>query len=143
ERLQPPVLTAIVIDWNGLPVTDLLPETIPDLCAGQSLRIQGRYAEPGRGQIRVHGRVRGRAATLLLPVELPARTPDAPVARLWARAAIKNAMTRMTLPPLYFEARGEPVPDCETLKREVTDLGLRFALATRWTAFVAVSEQIY
>lgn len=144
ERLQSPVLTDIAIDWNGLPVTDIVPETIPDLFAGQSLRIQGRYTQPGSGRIRVHGRSRGRAATLMLPVELPARTAeDAPVARLWARAAIRDAMTRMTLPPMYFQARGEPVPDFETLRNEVTDLGLQFSLVTRWTAFVAVSEQIY
>ncbi|MEW6166106.1 MAG: VIT domain-containing protein, partial [Pseudomonadota bacterium] len=61
ERLQSPLLTDIEIDWNGLPVAQLAPAAIPDLFAGQSIRIQWRYDKAARGTIRIHGRAGGRA----------------------------------------------------------------------------------
>lgn len=143
ERLQSPVLTDIRIDWNGLGVTDVVPARIPDLFAGQSIRIQGRYSKPASGRIAIHGQARGRAATLLVPADLPAQTGDTSVGRIWARSAIAETMYRMNLPPMYYRGRGEAVPSFEVLKQQVTELGLSFALVTRWTAFVAVSEQIY
>ncbi|MEW6166105.1 MAG: hypothetical protein AB1651_00150 [Pseudomonadota bacterium] len=82
-------------------------------------------------------------ATLLLPVELPEAGGADAVARVWARSTIAETMYRLTLPPEYFRQRGEPVPAFDTLKRQVTELGLQFALVTKWTSFVAVSEQIY
>ncbi|HEY0973271.1 MAG TPA: VIT domain-containing protein [Solimonas sp.] len=144
DRLQSPVLTDIEIDWNGLAVADVMPQRIPDLFAGDSIRVQGRYLKPGVGTVRIHGNSRGRRATLLVPVSLPEKTTGGEaVGLIWARAAIAEAMYQMTLPPMLFKARGESAPEFETLKRRVTDLGLRFSLVTKWTSFVAVSEQIY
>ena len=34
-------------------------------------------------------------------------------------------------------------PAFSAIRKRVTDLGLAFSLVTRWTAFVAVSEQVY
>lgn len=34
------------------------------------------------------------------------------------------------------------MPVFDALKQQVTDLGLQFSLVTKWTSFVAVSEQI-
>src|SRR5580693_5361425 len=32
ERVRNPLLTDITVDWGGLPVTDVYPKRIPDLC---------------------------------------------------------------------------------------------------------------
>ncbi|MFQ5937960.1 MAG: hypothetical protein ACE5LB_16290, partial [Acidiferrobacterales bacterium] len=140
SRLQSPVLTDIAIDWGELEATEIAPKLIPDLFAGQSLRIQGRYRRPGSYEIRVHGRVNGRRAVLPLQVRLPEQsTQGEAVALVWARSAIKESMRQLSAPVGLREGGASD----ELLKQEVTNLGLDFSLVTRWTAFVAVSNKIY
>ena len=141
ERLQSPLLTDIQIDWGGMEVSEPSPERIPDLFAGQSLRIQGRYKQPGLHTVTVHGRVQGRPASLPLRIELPetSSTGEA-VPLLWARARIGELHYQLTTG--VQRAEGETA-QADALKRQITDLGLNFHLVTPWTAFVAVSEKIY
>lgn len=142
DRLQSPVLTDIEIDWGGLPVEEVLPKQIPDLFAGQSIRVQGRYRGPAEGVIRIHGRARGHAASLSVPASLPEQRAGDAVGLIWARSAIAEQMRSLSLPPNWFDQRGESVPKADDVRAKVTQLGLRFSLITRWTSFVAVSEQI-
>ncbi len=140
ERLQSPVLTDIRIDWGELSPSNVMPKVIPDLFAGQSLRVQGRYARSGTYTINVHGRVNGRTAVLPLRVELPEESAQGPaVALTWARSAIGESMRQLSAPIALREAN---LSD-DSLKQAVTKLGLDFSLVTRWTAFVAVSDKIY
>lgn len=139
DRLQSPVLTDIELDWGGLAPEEIYPSKIPDLFAGQSLRVQGRYARPGTYTVTIKGLVRGRPARLPLTVTLPEHSGDGDaVALVWARSAIGEATYQMSTPGY---AAGTPPFD--VLKKRVTDLGLTFSLVTHWTSFVAVSEQVY
>ncbi len=139
QRLQSPVLTDIEVDWGGLAPAQLHPAEIPDLFAGGSVRVQGRYARPGLYNITVKGLVHGREARLPLTVKLPEHSADGEaVALVWARAAIREAMGELATP----NGMAEP-PAFSAVKQRVTDLGLAFSLVTKWTAFVAVSEQVY
>jgi Ca-activated chloride channel family protein len=139
ERLQSPVLTDIEIDWGGLAAEETYPAQVPDLFAGQSLRVQGRYARPGTYTVTVKGLVRGRPAQLPVTVTLPGNSgAGEAVALVWARAAIREAMVGLSHPH-----RGGDALAFETARARVTDLGLKFSLVTKWTAFVAVSEQVY
>jgi len=136
-RLQSPVLTDINIDWKGLKPTDVYPRRIPDLFAGQSVRIQGRYTKPGNHEIRVNGNIRGAKSELPIQATLPAISGDGKAIGLtWARAAIADRMRQLTV----AQSDGE---DTNTLKEAVIKFGLDFNLVTQWTAFVAVSEKIY
>lgn len=139
ERLQSPVLTDIEVEWGGLAPEEVYPARIPDLFAGQSLRIQGRYTRPGAHTVTIKGLVNGRPAQLPLTVTLPERTmAGEAVALVWARAAIAEAMYSLSTPNGAVES-----PEFSATKQRVTNLGLAFSLVTRWTAFVAVSEQVY
>ncbi|MDS4026547.1 MAG: VIT domain-containing protein [Candidatus Contendobacter sp.] len=141
DRLQSPVLTDIEIDWGGLEISEQSPNQLPDLFAGQSLRIQGRYNHPGKYEIKVRGLVQGRPATLPLQIELPeASTEGEAVPIIWARSVIGDLHYQMTTGA--HRLGNEPV-NADALKQRITDLGLNFALVTPWTAFVAVSEKIY
>jgi Ca-activated chloride channel family protein len=140
QRLQSPVLTDIKIDWGELQPTQVMPQTVRDLFAGQSVRIQGRYAKPGHYVIKVTGNVRGRAATLPLTINLPAQSEQGEaIALIWARSAIKDKMRLFYIPN---NKRSVQISD-NVLKQQVTQLGLDFSLVTQWTAFVAVSKQKY
>ncbi|MBL8259298.1 MAG: VWA domain-containing protein [Candidatus Competibacteraceae bacterium] len=141
ERLQSPVLTDIQIDWGGMEASDLSPDIIPDLFAGQSLRVQGRYNRPGPHQITVRGLVRGRPATLPLKIELPESSVQGEaVPIIWARSVIGDLQYQLTA---GGHRPGEDMANKDALKQRITELGLNFALVTPWTAFVAVSEKIY
>lgn len=139
-RLQTPVLTDISIDWGKLSPTEVNPDPIPDLFAGQSVRVMGRYTQAGSHVIRVHGKVNGRPATLPLQVTLPQLSNDGEgIALVWARSKVKQLMGELLMP----ESRRLSGMHDDHIKQTVTDLGLDFSLVTKWTAFVAVSERIY
>ncbi|MDG4595913.1 MAG: VWA domain-containing protein, partial [Candidatus Contendobacter sp.] len=141
DRLQSPVLTDIQIDWGGLEVSEQSPDRLPDLFAGQSLRIQGRYQQPGRYEIKVRGLVQGRPAILPLQIELPeTSTEGEAVPIIWARSLIGDLHYQMTT---GAHRLGNESVNVDALKQRITELGLNFALVTPWTAFVAVSEKIY
>ena len=74
HKLETPVLTDISIDWKQLKVSEVTPEVIPDLFAGDSIRIQGKYEGAGLQTIRVLGKVQGREASLPLQFNLPQET---------------------------------------------------------------------
>ncbi len=140
QRLQSPVLTDITIDWGDLQPTQLMPQIIPDLFAGESIRIQGRYAKPGRYVVKIKGRVNERAATLPLEIFFPEKSEQGEaIALIWARSAIKENMLLLNSSE---NRRSQQISDNE-LKQQVTQLGLNFSLVTQWTAFVAVSEKKY
>lgn len=130
-RIDRPQLTDVEVEWGGLAVEGLRPERLPDLYAGQPLLVHGRYTRPGRGQVVLRGRIAGRPWSETLQVELGEETEgnDA-IAPIWARASIRELMNR-----LYLR-------DDESTQREITNLGLRFGLVTRFTSFVAVEEVV-
>src|SRR5215510_2107167 len=55
ERVRSPLLTDISIDWNGMPVTDVYPQRIPDLFSAKPVVMTGRFTSPGRATIRLKG----------------------------------------------------------------------------------------
>lgn len=143
ERLDAPVLTDIRIDWGGLRPEGVTPAVIPDLFAGDSLRLMGRFTGSRSATITVRGNVNGRAATLPVRVDLSdaptsaaASTSAIPV--IWARSQVADLMRDYTSPA---ELRATSLSERE-LEERVTQLGLDFALVTDWTSFVAVSRRV-
>lgn len=124
-----PYLTDLEIDWGALPVTDLVPERIPDLYSGQTLTLVGRYLAPQGGEIVLRGKLGGRYWEQRLKVELPAREAGhASLASVWARHRITE---------LLRETPGRTPPSTVA---EVTALALEYRLMSPFTSFVAVDE---
>lgn len=141
ERLEAPVLTDITIDWGALNPTGVTPAIIPDLFAGDSLRLMGRFEGRRDATITVTGRVNGRTARLPVRVSLsdqPASGNGSAIPVIWARSQVGDLMRDFTSPP---ELRSVRESD-EQLQARVTQLGLEFALVTQWTSFVAVSQRV-
>jgi Ca-activated chloride channel family protein len=138
-KLQTPVLTDVQIDWGNLPVTEVLPAQLPDLYAGDSIRVTGRYRHPAQGSIQVRGNSRQHDSNLTLPVNLASEGSRPALRRIWARNAVADRMHQFITPT---ERRVDGVSN-DALQAAVTDLGLAYGLTTRWTAFVAVSRKIY
>lgn len=135
--LKTPLLTDISIDWGDLEVTDVSPARLPDLFAGNAIRVFARYQGGGPAEITVNGRARGRKASMPVKVDLPTRPAEDPesgraIPLTWARERIADLERA--------DAVGDGDP--EATKRAITDLGLTYSLQTRHTSFVAVSERI-
>jgi Ca-activated chloride channel family protein len=130
-RIANPVLTHIEIDWAGLAVAQTTPSAVPDLFAGQPVWVVGRYDSPGKAKVRVKGKLGGRDVSYDVPVALPRSDADnAALAQLWARERVKQMMSAMY---------GGEDPE---LVQQVTQLGLDYRIATRYTSFVAVEERV-
>ncbi len=138
-KLETPVLTDISIDWGTLNPSDIAPQSIPDLFAGDNLRIQGRYATPGTYTLRINGKIGARKASLPLTVTLPESGDGASdaIPLIWARSQVEEKMRLLNAP--YYMKDGT---SDDRLKEEVTQLGLDYALTTQWTSFVAVSHKV-
>ncbi len=138
-RLESPVLTDVAIDWGDLAVRDVLPATLPDLYAGDSIRVTGRFAQPQAGAVTVSGNTPKHRAEIRRQVELADVGQRPALRRIWARSAVAEHMHAFITP--------EPLRENKVtnawLKEAVTKLGLQHEIATRWTSFVAVSRKVY
>jgi Ca-activated chloride channel family protein len=142
-RLETPLLTDISIDWGGLNPEGVSPNLIPDLFAGDSLRVLGRFTGSREATVTIAGKANGRPVSFPVRLRLAQDRPNAgrsgaaiPIA--WARSQIADLMADYTTPP---ELRTLRLSE-DGLKERVIRLGLDYSLVTDWTSFVAVSNRI-
>ncbi len=136
ERVRNPLLTDISIDWNGLPVADVYPKTIPDLFSAKPVILTGRYTGAGKGVIRLKGKMSGRDFVREIPVDFSKSESQHDVlSTLWARTRVDDFMSQ--------DFKGAQQGNMkEDVKQAVTQLGLDYRLMTQFTSFVAVEEMI-
>jgi Ca-activated chloride channel homolog len=136
ERVRSPLLTDISVDWNGMPVADVYPKTIPDLFSAKPVILTGRYTGSGHGVIRLKGKMSGRDFVREIPVDFSKSEPQHDVlATLWARTRVDDLMSR--------DFKGAQQGNMqEDVKHAVTQLGIDYRLMTQFTSFVAVEEMI-
>jgi len=142
-NLQTPVLTDISIDWGGLRPEGVTPAIIPDLFAGDSLRLMGRFTGSRSATVTVRGNINGRPASLPVQVTLSdartsAQASTSAIPVIWARSQVSDLMRDYTSPQ---ELRATRLSN-DQIEQNVTQLGLTFALVTDWTSFVAVSRRV-
>lgn len=139
-QLDAPVLTDISVDWGTLKINGTTPDIIPDLFAGGSIRLQGKFKGSGKHVIHIQGKIKGKAASLPVEITLPDGESGKfdrghAIPLIWARSRIADMMRGLTTPGQHALSKDE-------LKAEVTRLGLKFSIMSRWTSFVAVSKKI-
>jgi Ca-activated chloride channel family protein len=135
ERVHTPVLTDISIEWNGLPVKEVMPQKPLDLFTAKPLVITGRYAQPASGTITLRGKRAGKPFERSIKVDLPMNnSANSALAQLWARTKIDTVMAQ------DWNGIQNQSPQAE-VKDQITQLGLDYRLMTQFTAFVAVEEQ--
>ncbi|MEA2204375.1 MAG: Ca-activated chloride channel [Blastocatellia bacterium] len=136
ERVRNPLLTDITVDWNGLPVSDVYPQRIPDLFSAKPVILSGRYSVGGRGVIRLKGRMGGQDFVREINVDLPESQPAHDVlATLWARTRIGDLMSQDYAGMQRGTMKGD-------IQETITQLGLDYRLMTQFTSFVAVEEMV-
>ncbi len=131
EYIQSPVLTDIHIRSIGFDTYDVHPAHLPDLLAQRPVILFGKWRGPVAGSIELTGKTgRGEYVTRL---EVAGAKPDEanPALRyLWARNRIAELSD-------YGSSDLEP-----GRVKEITALGLKYNLLTRYTSFIAVREVV-
>ena len=126
SEIARPVLTHVEVEFEGLQVSELFPETVPDLFQGSSLLLTGRYQATGD---KATVRVRGWAGDVLREYVYHFALEDTGgrhfVPRLWATRQIGALLDRV-------RTEGE----IESLAGEIRALGLGYGLVTPYTTFV-------
>jgi Ca-activated chloride channel family protein len=135
ERVRNPLLTDISVDWNGLPVADVYPKTVPDLFSAKPVILTGRYTGNGRGTIRLKGKISGHDFVREIPVDFSEAQQHDVLATLWARTRVDDLMSQ------DFKGAQQGVMK-DDVKQAITQLGLDYRLMTQFTSFVAVEEMI-
>jgi hypothetical protein len=134
--VQHPLLTDLSVDWDDLDVSAIYPKRLPDLFSAKPLVLTGRYTTPGKGTIRLRGKVAGRSIVRKIEVEFPGFEPEHDVlATLWARTKIADLMAQ----DYNGVQQGNLKPN---VRKAITQLGLDYRLMTQFTSFVAVEELI-
>ena len=122
-KLESPVLRDIRVAW-GDPRTESWPEPIPDLYLGEPILVVARLREPG-GDVVLSGQRDGDDWELRFGLVGGAQGTG--IAKLWARKKIAGLMDSL--------AEGA---DADAVRRQVTELGVRHHLVSKYTSLVAV-----
>jgi Ca-activated chloride channel homolog len=130
-RLDRPVLTDVTVRFSGVDVSELEPQRLPDLFAGQPLVVVGKYRGHGPATVELSGKLGAKPYLRTIPVSLAQQPGDAVLGTLWARRRIENLSDAS-------EYRGPS----DATRDQIVKLALQFKLITQYTSFVAVEKQL-
>ena len=135
RRIDQPILEDVSIDWGDLPVEEVTPNVTPDLFLSKPLIVQGRYTRGAKGTVHVRAHTEdGQPVDLPFEVALPEREASGgELLTLWARAQIEELADASAFDAFTNGKR-------DSRKAQITELGLRYHLATAYTSFVAVDR---
>lgn len=131
EYIQTPVLTDIQIRTEGFETYDVEPGSFPDLLAQRPVVLFGKWRGSPSGTIELTGKT-GRG-DYVSKLDVSAVQPDEgnrALRYLWARTRIAE-----------LSDYGFGTVTDESV-REITSLGLKYNLLTRYTSFIAVREKV-
>jgi Ca-activated chloride channel family protein len=130
ERIAHPVLTDLEIEFEGLEVSDLYPQQLPDMFEGSSLLLTGRYrAAKPEITLRVRGSAIGEEREYIYHFDLNGADSHDFVPRLWATRRVGELLDRVRV-------EGES----PALVDEIRELGLAYGLVTPYTTFVIQAQ---
>jgi Ca-activated chloride channel family protein len=131
EYIQTPLLTDIEIRPVGFDTYDVHPARLPDLLAQRPIILFGKWRGPAAGSFELRGKTgRGEYGSSL---EVGGVVPDEAgraLRYLWARSRVAELSD--------YGSRDVPAERVS----EITALGLKYSLLTRYTSFIAVREEV-
>lgn len=133
-KVSTPVLTDISLDFGGITVEQLYPDTLPDLFAGTQMVLTGRYRAGGPATITLRGTVNGQEQIFSYPDNLfhNGGGGDDFIPRLWATRAIGHLLNEIRL-------NGEN----QELVQSIVNLSIRYGIITPYTSYLIQEEDIF
>jgi Ca-activated chloride channel family protein len=131
------VLTDIEVRYEGFEAVDVQPRSLPDVFADRPIELIGKWKGEAKGRIVVSG-ISGEGkyeAVFDVGEEAGKGTENEALRVLWAREKVRTLAENMAV---AGGRRGGGQDDEK--RREITALGLTYALLTEFTSFVGVDE---
>jgi Ca-activated chloride channel family protein len=129
-RISNPVLTDVKLDFGGVTVSEVYPETLRDLFFEEPTVLVGRYQSVGDVTLTLHANSPEGPVTFTQPVSFPMSEKSNP--------SLRYAWARQKIAALSMKALGG---ETEELKREITAVSLRHSVLCKYTAFLAVERE--
>ncbi len=134
--INSPLLSQIKVNFGSMDVCETEPSTIPDMMAERPIIIFGKYKVKADGLVTLSGQTGNSQYSKTLDFSKVKPNPSFSAIRyLWARERIK-LLDYYNTTRSYF--RGE---NSDLIKKEITDLGLKYNLMTAYTSFIAIDEK--
>lgn len=131
KYIQSPVLTNISVDYGGFETYDVEPINVPDVTSERPIIIYGKYKGDLKGIITVKGNSGNKDFSWNFDVSnIPASPNNKAIKYLWARQKIKMLDDYNNVGPN------------DDLKKEITDLGIKYNLLTSFTSFIAIDSMV-
>ncbi len=131
QQINNPVLSDIQVSWEGEGSAQIYPIAEPDLFASQPLVLYGKQPKARDGKLVITGEdANGEEYRQVLQVNFPTDGGNDAIAQLWGRAKIQDLQTQM-----YGMETTSGV-------EAITETALSYNLLSKYTAFVAVSEEV-
>lgn len=130
RKLMRPVAADLRIDVEGIRVYDLEPEKLPNLYHGAPIRIYGRYAGDGEGEIHLTANLQGvemKQSTRLMFPDADADNPE--IERMWAWKRVDRLLKTA-------DRSGSRAPVID----EIVRLGEAFSIVTEYTSFIVLEN---
>lgn len=131
-KVKDPVLASPSVAFpDGVRITKLYPQPVPDLFKGGQIILAGRFSGHGKGAVRIEGLVNGEKRQFAEDVTFPESSDDHEfIPRLWATRRVGYLLDEIRL-------RGENTE----LKDEIVELARRYSIVTPYTAYLIVEDE--
>ena len=131
-KVSSPVMSNLKLDFgSGAVVDQVYPKTLPDLFAGESVTVFGRYRQPGNRKVTLRGTVNGAQVDFSENIELAnGGTPHDFIPSLWASRAVGYLLDEIRL-------HGET----QELRQEVVRLARKYGIITPYTSYLILEDE--
>ena len=136
KYINSPVLTQIKTKFESIETYDVEPISIPDMLAEKPVVVFGKYKGKALGKVTISGLSgqSGYEKTIDFS-KVQANKSNAAIQYLWARERIK------LLDYYDNEFNYSDSIKQKALKKQITGLGLKYSLMTKYTSFIAIDEK--
>ncbi len=133
QQINNPVLTNIEVSWQGTgEAPEIYPQKIPDLFANQPIVVFGKKRDRTDGMLKITGTAAGGAKfEKTVSVDFAGNSTNSlsgGIAQLWGRSRIKELSNQMF------------AKETDAGVKAITETALDYRLMSKYTAFVAVSQ---
>jgi len=130
DKISEPVLSDLAIDYGKVKVTDVYPQTLPDLFYGSQITLMGRFSGEGVTAITLIGYVGGKKTSFVFEDNFKnTERENEFVPRLWATRKIGYLLSEVRL-------KGEN----KELIDEIVRLSREYGIITPYTSFLIVDK---
>lgn len=136
NKIQNPLLTDVTVEYNGITVSEIFPNSLPDLYSGSELVIVGKYEindglifTTGLIDITVKGMQGSSVVEYLYSFNIEDNHKSGFIPRIWATRKIGQLMDEIKL-------EGET----DELINQVKTLGIKYGIVTPYTSYL-IQEQ--